>query len=420
MELYDVSVVMCTYNRCAMLPRAIESVLAQDPPTTRFELIVVDNNSTDRTRQVIESYAARHRNVRYVFQPEQGLPNARNAGVARASASIIAFTDDDVRVAPDWVASIVRAFREYPNAAFIGGKVLPAWEADPPAWLTREHWSPIAVQDHGEWPLVSSQGWPMCLIGANMAFRRAVLERVGPFDPACMVVRAGAAEDHEIQLRIWRLGGYGMYVPYVVVEADVQAERLTKAYHRKWYDGHGVSLSLLRLPEALDPDGRLLREPVTGITLFGVPGWLFRTAGRHGRSWLLATARRREARAFHYECLLRELRGYMRHRYHATIAERGRSWPGELLGVASALVRRRLGRTRSDAPARLAFAHAGQAVAQGVPEHRRAEHRRDERQPRGDRYPRRADDQLASAGDHVPPTRDRRLHAESEKRESTF
>ncbi len=91
-----------------------------------------------------------HAHLRYVFEGQQGLSYARNAGVAAARAPLIAFTDDDVRAACDWVVSIKRAFDEHPEVDCIGGKVLPRWLSDPPLWLTREHWPPLALVDYGE------------------------------------------------------------------------------------------------------------------------------------------------------------------------------------------------------------------------------------------------------------------------------
>ena len=94
-----VSVVICTYNRADLLPAAIDDVLAQDhPETPPFELLVVDNHSSDATLAVVEAAAARDARVRYLFEPRQGLSHARNAAIAAARAAVIAFTDDDVRV----------------------------------------------------------------------------------------------------------------------------------------------------------------------------------------------------------------------------------------------------------------------------------------------------------------------------------
>src|SRR3989337_1450654 len=102
MSSIDITVVICTYNRCSDLPFALDSVLAQrDPPS--FEVIVVDNNSTDATAAVVDTRRAANAHLRYVFEPGQGLPRARNAGILSARSPIIAFMDDDLVVADHWV-----------------------------------------------------------------------------------------------------------------------------------------------------------------------------------------------------------------------------------------------------------------------------------------------------------------------------
>src|SRR5215216_2688114 len=125
---FDISVIISTYNRCDMLSSAIEKLLAQERERVAYEIIIVDNNSTDRTREVVESFIARgHSNLRYVFEPRQGVSHARNRGIAHAAAPIIAFADDDVVVSLDWVATIKRAFDEHTSVDCIGGRVLPEW-----------------------------------------------------------------------------------------------------------------------------------------------------------------------------------------------------------------------------------------------------------------------------------------------------
>src|SRR5688572_14570339 len=145
-EAPQLSVVMSTYNRGELLGDAIRSLLAQHQTITPpFELIVVDNNSTDKTHEIVEGFARIDGRVRYLFEPRQGLSHARNAAIRDARAPLIAFTDDDVRAEPDWVSAIVRAFDEHRDAAVIGGRVLPVWPGPPPLWLTRDHWAPLAL-----------------------------------------------------------------------------------------------------------------------------------------------------------------------------------------------------------------------------------------------------------------------------------
>jgi len=302
---YDITVIICTYNRCDLLSEALESVLSQDADEIRYELIVVDNNSTDDTKSVIASFLSRgYPNFRFLFEGKQGLSNARNAGLANARAPLIAFTDDDVRVARDWVRAIKRTFDEHPEVDYLGGKVLPRWNVEPPPWLTGEHWSALALQDHGETSFYSNDARPTCLVSANLALRRELLPLVGNFDPAFARIGASSSEDHEWQLRVWNSGRQGLYAPQVVVTADVQVERMSKAYHRLWHTGHGVSCAMMRDPVIERGSARL----------FGVPAPLFREAARHALGLVKHTVRRDEASALISEVYLRWFRSFYRHR----------------------------------------------------------------------------------------------------------
>lgn len=341
-EPYNVSVVISTYNRCDMLATALESVLAQDTNGVRYEVIVVDNNSTDRTRTVVEDFIARgHSNLRYAFEGKQGLSHARNAGISIARAPIIAFTDDDVLAARSWVAEIKRTFDEHSEVDFAGGKVLPRWETEPPAWLTRDNWSPLALQDYGEAPFYVNAEKPICLVGANLYFRREVFERTGLFTPDFQRVKngIGSTEDHEFLLRIWHAGGQGLYVPDIIVTADVQPDRFTKAYHRRWHTGHGKFCALMRLSEQFDLDGRLLEKPLKTAKLFGAPAFVYRELMEISGHWLKATLQRDKDRAFQHENRVRHLASYIRaSRQHNPEKQ---SLAAELKTFAKVLLRRK-------------------------------------------------------------------------------
>jgi glycosyltransferase involved in cell wall biosynthesis len=300
-----VSVVMSTHNRERLLHNAISSVLNQRravAPT--FELIVVDNNSTDDTRDVVERFANADRRVRYVFEPQQGSSYGRNAGIRAARAPLIAFTDDDVRAEPDWVEAIVRAFHEHAEADVVGGRVLPIWPCSPPPWVTREHWMPLALVDYGDTPVVVTADNPLCLVGANVAFRRKALEVVGGFAPDFQLGAhgiLGSVEDHELQLRILRTGRTMVYDPRITVHADIQPGRLERAYHRRWHTGHGYFHGLLRSEE--------MEETRVG-TLFGVPAHLYRQALEGLVGWARATAMGDRERAFRHELRFRFFWGF--------------------------------------------------------------------------------------------------------------
>jgi glycosyltransferase involved in cell wall biosynthesis len=343
--LPEVSVVISTHNRCDLLPEAVTSVLGQDAESPPFELIIVDNNSTDGTRRVAEALIERgNGRLRYAFEPRQGLSYGRNAGVACARGRIVAFTDDDVRVAPDWVKSIVRALDSNPDVDFVGGKVLPRWPVRPPRWLTPLHWSPLAIADFGDEPLYVDLHRPLCLVGASLAVRREVFDQFGGFDPEFQhdPGAVSAIEDHEFEQRLWSAGRRGLYVPEIVITAEVQPRRLEKRYHRRWHLDHGRMIARLEADQSeYARDGVGVAAQDGGLVLFGVPAWLYRRVITHAAASAVAAVRGREELAFWHENQVREAVGQIR--YHFQCHQRGsrRRRPAAELGAfALALVRR--------------------------------------------------------------------------------
>jgi glucosyl-dolichyl phosphate glucuronosyltransferase len=340
-DAVDVSVVMSTYNRCDLLPAALDSLLAQETGDVTYEVVVVDNNSTDRTAQVIESFIARgQRRVRYVFEGRQGLSHGWNTGIAHARAPIVAFADDDVRVARDWVAVIKKAFDAHPEVDFIGFRVLPHWTTPPPAWLTWDHWTPLALQDYGEREVHSTAANPICFVGK--AFRREVFRRFGLFRPDLGRVRdgIGSMEDHELQQRLWRAGRRGLYVPAAVMTADVPAERMTRAYHRRWHTGHGAFYAVFR-------DDELERS---AVRVFDVPGHFCVQAAATAVRWAACVLAGHRDRAFMHEVSLRFFVGFVRRRRADSLAADPRSTARELARLARSVYRRLRLRECDEAP----------------------------------------------------------------------
>jgi glucosyl-dolichyl phosphate glucuronosyltransferase len=305
----EVTVVISTYNRCHLLLAAIEGVLNQDPGAPSCEIVVVDNNSTDDTKRIVESEVRRvGSRLRYIFEGKQGIAHGRNSGVAAARAPIIAFTDDDVRVSRTWLSTAKRALDMDPTIDFVGGKVLPLWPSPPPLWLDREHWGPLALTDFGDENFYVNAARRTCLVSANIAFRRHVFEQFGGFDPAFQHNggSVSSAEDHEFEERLWNAGRQGLYLPTMVVEADVQPNRLTKAYHRRWHADHGRVIA----PLVLSSHG------VTGSpnpTLLGVPLWVLRQAATNAAAMLRDRVLGRDGSAFLHEGALRERIAWIRY-----------------------------------------------------------------------------------------------------------
>lgn len=300
-----VSVVLCTWNRARLLPAALDTLLRQHLPPAH-EIVVVDNNSTDDTADVVRQVAAQHPHVRYLLEREQGLSHARNAAVAASRGSIVAFTDDDVRVSENWIRTIADVAARYPGAACFGGPVLPQWTRPVPSWLTEEQWSALGVQNYSDEPFRADPARPVCLIGANLIIRRHILEAIGPFDPAVQRVGngIGSTEDHEYHRRLWAAGHHGIYEPALRVSAVVTDDRMNKGYHRKWHFGHGRHIARMRLPDM----------ERTRFRLLGVPVHVLRQAAVDLRQGVANAARGDHVRAFDRELRLWFAAGFIRER----------------------------------------------------------------------------------------------------------
>jgi GT2 family glycosyltransferase len=302
----DVSVVITTYNRAAVLPTALEGVLRQESSGIRYEIVVVDNNSKDATKAKVASLQERYPQLlRYHFEPRQGIAYGRNAGILASRAPIIAFTDDDVKVSPDWVTTLKRLLDEHPEVACVGGRVLPGPSPPFPSWLTREHWAPLALFDYGEAPFYVTAARRLCLGAGNIAFRRTMFERVGMFAPRMVV-----SEDNEILVRLWRSGGQGLYAPALVVTCDVPEERLKKAYHRRWHQRHGHFSALMR-DEGL--------EHSRYGSFIGVPAWIYRQGAESAARWLGCMVHGKTDEAFIHEKKFRFSLGFIKARWREVL-----------------------------------------------------------------------------------------------------
>ncbi len=299
----EVSVVIPTYNRSAMLRDTVNSVLQQDCRCT-FEIVIVDNNSRDDTRAVVESLIAQHPGkVRYVVESKQGNAHARNCGVEAARGAIIAFVDDDVTVESDWLQSAIDVLNTRKDLSFVGGRVLPKWNGPPPSWVTTQHWAPLALLDYGNEELPIAGLNPRGLLTANLAMRRTVFEEAGMFLPDLQRVkdRIGSMEDHEFLLRVCRSGKQGIYTPRMTAIAPVEVERLTKSYHRRWHTGHGYFYAVMGDPEF----------ERSKFNLMGVPSHLYKQTAADAVNWVLKTLSGSEAAAFERECRLRFFYGFV-------------------------------------------------------------------------------------------------------------
>lgn len=238
-----ISVVVCTHRQPESLDKTLASLFHQVLPRAHYEVIVVDNRSQDSTPDVVAKYPA----ARYVLEENLGLSFARNAGIQAARAGIVAFIDDDAEADPCWLDSLLRVYDRDPDAWAVGGKVLPIWDAERPAWLTEQYHRSLSLLDWGD--ETRPLHWPERIIGANCSFRKDVFAQIGLFD-TCLG-RMGKVmlgnEDTEIQQRIHALGYRVMYAPEAVVHHHVPAARMTIEYLEKRSAGTLHSEKILEL-----------------------------------------------------------------------------------------------------------------------------------------------------------------------------
>ncbi|HZP88613.1 MAG TPA: glycosyltransferase [Burkholderiales bacterium] len=268
----DASVVVCTYNRCESLRRTLAALRAQVAgPELSWEILVVDNNSSDATKRVVEEFASTFPRARYLYERNQGLSHARNTGIAAARGHVILFTDDDVAPEPEWVQRMVTGMVASGCDA-AGGYIAPVWESSPPNWLTQRFHGFLAIKTERTDTYEITEGLPLPF-GANMAFKREVFTRLGLFD--VNRGRKGAVlasgEDGEFFARLLASGGKVMFFGDARVHHAVESFRLTKRYFRKWRYQTSRNLAQSR--------GFAGERRLAGIPLY-LYGQLLRACGR--------------------------------------------------------------------------------------------------------------------------------------------
>lgn len=332
----DATVLIATYNRSTLLDETLASLAAMRVPAGfLWDVIVIDNNSSDDTRGVVERRIAGFPvPLQYLFEPRQGRSSALNTGIARATGRVLAFTDDDVQVEPGWLeAACGPLLGGNPSVAYAGGPVRPLWEAPPPRWLdlTRgDLWGTIAIQDHGAAPFIYEEGRKVPL-GANMAARRELFQAIGGF--RADLGRTGGRlvlgqEVPELLLRARAAGLRGMYVPAMQVHHHIPAKRLTPRYFRNWWFGKGVSRAAL---ERMQPVTELGIDLRATPHLLGVPRYMYGSLVRDVAAMLRERLRGRPEGAFRHQMMSAFFAGYFwaRWRERRTGASPAQRSPGE-------------------------------------------------------------------------------------------
>lgn len=258
----SITAIVCTNNRCQSLAKTLASLAASKlPEVVDWEVLVVDNNSNDQTREVVEDFCTRYgARFRYIFEPRQGKSHALNTAIHESRGDILAFTDDDVIVELTWLLNLTAALTEGQWAG-AGGRTLPASAVTPPRWLALdgEHSNAHLLYAHfdlGDQPHQLDRA----PYGANMAFRKETFEKHGVFrtdlgpGPSREIPRFN--EDTEFGRRLIAAGEKLRYEPLAVVYHVVPRERIQKAHF---------------LTASFDLGRSAIREAGKGPDIYGIP-----------------------------------------------------------------------------------------------------------------------------------------------------
>ena len=286
----NITVILCTFNRCRSLAKALGSVaLSQMPESVAWEVLVVDNNSRDQTRDVVAEFCVRYPGrFRYLFVPQPGKSHALNRAIVEAEGDVLAFMDDDVRVEPMWLQNLTAALLKGKSAG-CGGRVLPEWNSAPPRWLPDRDDNDMLAPDNKERYLLG----PLALFdlgleagrlaeppfGTNMAFQKAMFAKYGGFR-ADLGPQPGSeirCEDTEFGRRLLAGGEQLWYEPSAIVYHPVTQNRLRKQYFLAWwFDKARADIRAFGLPANI----KLVLAGIPLRSLRGLAVWTAR--------WMLA------------------------------------------------------------------------------------------------------------------------------------
>jgi glycosyltransferase involved in cell wall biosynthesis len=254
----DCSVIVPTRNRSQVLQLTLDSILKQTLEPQRFEVIVVDNGSTDDTAALCQGYAERFANWQYVFAPRPGLHEGRHAGWQAARSPLLVYADDDIEAFETWLATIVEVFKD-PRIGLAGGKNLPRWEKSPPYWLW-EMWTTslsmgarrlgaLSILDLGD---QAKDIDPYLVYGCNFSVRRQVLEQARGFHPDGMpqdLLHLRGDGESYISTFVSKQGYRTHYHPGASVYHQVSADRMTLEYFQRRNFAQGISASFTSVRE---------------------------------------------------------------------------------------------------------------------------------------------------------------------------
>ena len=238
------SIIVCTYNRDKYLYGALRCITENGFPAEAYEIILVNNMSTDNTESECQKFGKDYPNVnfRYFVETNQGLSYARNRGIKESHGETLLFLDDDSYIQQDYLKNLQRQLNDHPEADAFGGKIDPIFESgEAPKWLSKWNYSWVSAIDMGdEVCQFEGKAFP---IGANMGIRKATIEKTGVFNTQLGRSKKNlmGGEEKDLFERIRQQGGNIYYFPDVVVQHLIPPSRTTYEYVKRLGEGVGMS-----------------------------------------------------------------------------------------------------------------------------------------------------------------------------------
>jgi glucosyl-dolichyl phosphate glucuronosyltransferase len=238
----EISVVICSYNRADYIIGAIESLYRQTVDKKRFEVFVVDNNSIDNTGELVQEYINRHPefNLHYLTENRQGASFARNTGAVFAKGALLCFMDDDAIAEKHYLERILQFFPSYPDAAGLGGRIIPKYIPEKPKWMSHYVSSLVGNFDYSSHTTVFKEGkYPL---ESNMIVRKDDFGAIGGFNTELPGVKGTlriGGEGKDFFLRLQSLNKKIYYDPDIIVEHIVEVKKLTPHYLYRVASGIG-------------------------------------------------------------------------------------------------------------------------------------------------------------------------------------
>jgi glycosyltransferase involved in cell wall biosynthesis len=245
---YKASIIIPTFNRCDLLDKALISLVKQTFNPSEFEIIVVDNGSTDNTREIVQQHIDENTApyIHYIFDDIPGLLTGRHRGAKESNSDILCFIDEDIEADPDWLKEVYNTFKDS-SVHLVGGKCLPIYDVEPPVW-EKKLWS--ITGDHkmcGFYSLID-QGdeqkdcEPNLIWGLFFCIRKETLHKAGGFHPDALpghLLRFLGDGETGLTTKIKSLGLRSVYQPKAVLYHHVTRERFGVEYlkKREFYQG---------------------------------------------------------------------------------------------------------------------------------------------------------------------------------------